>query len=190
MVYGYARVSSKGQARDGNSLESQVETLKANGAEIIFKDSFTGTKIDRPEFDKLLSIVESGDRIIVTKLDRFARTARKGMELIQTLLDKDVSVHVLNMGLIDGSPTGKLITQVMLAFAEFEADMIRERTAEGKAIARQRPEFREGRPRKYDDDQLRYAIKLLETNSYSKVAKITGISKTTLVTARTRLKDE
>ena len=58
MIYGYARVSSKGQARDGNSLESQVETLKANGAEIVFKDSFTGTKIDRPEFDKLLSVVE------------------------------------------------------------------------------------------------------------------------------------
>ena len=104
--------------------------------------------------------------------------------MIQTLLDKGVSVHVLDMGLIDNSPTGKLITQVMLAFAEFERDMIVERTSEGKAIAKERPGYHEGRPRKFGDDQLKYAIKLLETNSYSKVTMITGISKTTLVRAR------
>ena len=167
-----------------------METLKANGAQIIFKDSFTGTKMDRPEFDKLIGMIQAGDKLVVVKLDRFARTARQGMELIQQLLEKGVAVHVLNMGLIDDSPTGKLITQVMLAFAEFEADMIRERTAEGKAIARQRPGYREGRPRKFDDDQLAYALKLLEMNSYSKVAKITGISKTTLVTAKRKMNDK
>ena len=184
MIYGYCRVSSRLQATDGNSLEEQEKTLRDNGAEIVFKDAFTGTKMQRPEFDKLLQIIVSGDKLIVTKLDRFARTARQGMELIQMLLDKGVSVHVLNMGLIDNSPTGRLITQVMLAFAEFERDMIVERTSEGKAIAKERPDYHEGRPRKYGDDQLRYAVKLLETNSYSKVTKITGISKTTLIRAR------
>ncbi len=184
MIYGYCRVSSRLQAADGNSLEVQEKILRDNGAEIVFKDTFTGTKMNRPEFDKLLRIINPGDKLIVTKLDRFARTARQGMELIQTLLDKGVAVHVLNMGLIDNSPTGKLITQVMLAFAEFERDMIVERTSEGKAIAKEKPGYHEGRPRKYEDDQLRYALKLLETNSYSKVTKITGISKTTLIRAR------
>ena len=184
MVYGYARVSTKGQAKDGNSLESQQKQLKENGAEQIFSDSFTGTKVERPEFEKLLNVLNSGDKLIVTKLDRFARTARSGMELIQSLLAKGVSVHVLNMGLIDGTPTGKLITQVMLAFAEFERDMIVERTSEGKAIARTKRGFKEGRPLKYTDDQLNYALMILQDNSYSKVEKITGISKSTLIRAK------
>lgn len=184
MVYGYARVSTKGQAKDGNSLESQIAELKANGAEIVFKDSYTGTKINRPEFDKLVNVLEDGDRLIVTKLDRFARTARQGMELVQQLLDKGISVHVLNMGLIDNSPTGKLITQIMFAFAEFERDMIVERTQEGKAIAKQNPHFKEGRPRKFDEEKMKYALELLASNSYSKVEKITGISKSTLSRAK------
>lgn len=68
------------------------------------------------------------------------------MELIQTLLDKGITVHVLNMGLPDNTPTGKLIQNIMLAFAEFECDMIVERTREGKAIAKRQPDFKEGRP--------------------------------------------
>ena len=187
MIYGYARVSTKGQAKDGNSLESQEAELKAKGAEIIFKDSYTGTKISRPEFDKLMCVLESGDKLIVTKLDRFARTARQGMELVQQLLDKGISVHVLNMGLIDNSPTGKLITQIMFAFAEFERDMIVERTQEGKAIAKLDPNFKEGRPRKFDAEKMKYAMELLETHSYSKVEKITGISKSTLSRAKREL---
>lgn len=78
MIYGYARVSTKGQARDGNSLEAQTKALKEAGAEMIFSDSFTGTKIDRPEFDKLKNRLSCGDKLIVTKLDRFARSASQG----------------------------------------------------------------------------------------------------------------
>ena len=70
MIYGYARVSTKGQAKDGNSLEGQETVLKEAGAEIIFSDVFTGTKAHRPELDKLLSQIKDGDKLIVTKLDR------------------------------------------------------------------------------------------------------------------------
>ena len=66
---------------------------------------------------------------------------------MKKLLDRGVSVHVLNMGLIDNTPTGRLILHIMLSFAEFEREMIKERTAAGKAIARQRPGYKEGRPR-------------------------------------------
>lgn len=147
MLYGYARVSTKGQATDGNSLEDQTNKLREAGAVKIFTDSFTGTKIDRPEFDKLLAALKEGDTLVVTKLDRIARSAIKGSELIQELLDKGVTVHVLNMGIMDNTPTGKLIRNVMFAFAEFERDMIIERTREGKEIARQSPDYREGRPK-------------------------------------------
>lgn len=148
MVYGYARVSTKGQARDGNSLEHQMAVLKNAGAEKIFSDSFTGTKIDRPEFDKLKEMLTNGDKLIVTKLDRFARSAAQGSELIESLIQKGVTVHILNMGIMDNTPTGKLIRTIMLGFAEFERDMIVQRTQEGKEIARSKGVRVDGRPEK------------------------------------------
>ncbi len=181
MIYGYARVSTKGQAKDGNSLEAQENALRSAGAIEIYSDAFTGTKSHRPELDKLMVVMKSGDTLVVTKLDRIARSATQGIELIQSLLDKGVVVHVLNMGLMDNTPTGKLIRNIMLAFAEFERDMIVERTQEDKAIAKQNPEFREGRPKKYSKAQINHAICLLEKYSYKEVSEMTGISKSTLI---------
>lgn len=148
MIYGYARVSTKGQARDGNSLEVQTQLLKDAGAKQIFYDSFTGTKVQRPEFDKLTSNLSSGDTLIVTKLDRFARSASQGSQMIESLINRGVTVHILNLGVMDNTPTGKLIRNVMLSFAEFERDMIVERTQEGKAIAREKGIRVDGRPEK------------------------------------------
>ena len=148
MIYGYARVSTKGQAKDGNSLEGQSILLKESGVDKIFYDSFTGRKMERPEFNKLLSILHEGDKLIVTKLDRFARSAVQGSQMIEELIAKGVTVHVLNIGLMDNTPTGKLIRNIMLSFAEFERDMIVERTQEGKAIAREKGIRVDGRPKK------------------------------------------
>ena len=92
-----------------------------------------------------------------------------------------ITVHVLNMGLMDNTPTGKLIRNIMLAFAEFERDMIVERTSEGKAIAKQNPDFREGRPNKYSKAQISHALDLLQKYSYKQVEEMTGISKSTLL---------
>ncbi|MCQ2499380.1 MAG: recombinase family protein [Lachnospiraceae bacterium] len=92
MIYGYARVSTKGQAKDGNSLEAQEMALKDAGATVIYSDAFTGNKTHRPQLDELLSMLSSGDTIVVTKLDRVARSANQGMELIQSLLDKDTGM--------------------------------------------------------------------------------------------------
>lgn len=190
MKYGYARVSTKGQAKDGNSLEAQEIALREAGAEKIYFDAFTGTKSNRPELDKLIKVMQPNDTLIVTKLDRIARSATQGIELIQSLLDKGITVHVLNMGLMDNTPTGKLIRNVMLAFAEFERDMIVERTQEGKAIARQNPDFKEGRPKKFSKQQLAHALDLLETHSYAQVEEITGISVSTLVRAKRKAKNQ
>lgn len=148
MIYGYARVSTKGQAKDGNSLEAQDKALREAGAEKIYCDSFTGTKLTRPEFDKLKALLQEGDTLIVTKLDRFARSVTQGIEMIEELIVKGVTVHILNLGIMDNSPTGRLIRNVMLSFAEFERDMIVERTQEGKAIAREKGIRVDGRPMK------------------------------------------
>ena len=179
-IYGYARVSTHGQARDGNSLEAQEKELRANGAEEIVSDAFTGTKINRPELDKLMEKLRPGDTLIVTKLDRIARNLSQGVDLINSLLKKGINVHVLNMGLIDNTPTGKLISHVMLAFAEFERDMIVQRTQEGRAVAKTKPGYREGRPLKYSEEQMQHAVELLEDHTYSEVVRMTGISRSTL----------
>lgn len=184
MIYGYARVSTKGQAKDGNSLEAQEIALRSAGAIEIYADAFTGTKANRPELDKLLAVMQSGDTMVVTKLDRIARSATQGIAMIQTLLDRGIVVHVLNMGLMDNTPTGKLIRNIMLAFAEFERDMIVERTQEGKAIAKQNPDFKEGRPKKFSRVQINHALDLLNEYSYKQVEQMTGISKSTLIRAK------
>lgn len=184
MIYGYARVSTKGQAKDGNSLEAQEKALKESGASEIYVDAFTGTKTDRPEFDKLMDKIQKGDTLIVTKLDRFARSMTQGSELVSDLVEKGIKVYILNIGVMDNTPSSKLIRNVFFAFAEFERDMIVERTMEGKAIAKQNPDFREGRPKKYSRKQIEHALELLESNSYKQVEDMTGISKSTLIRAK------
>ncbi|KAA9017981.1 recombinase family protein [Niallia endozanthoxylica] len=179
MKYGYARVSTHQQ-----DLESQLQTLENEGCDKIYSEKFTGTKTDRPKFQELLSILKENDTLVVTKLDRFARTTAEGINTVKELFERGVKVHVLNMGLVEDTPTGRLILNVMLAFAEFERDMIVERTQEGKAIAKQKADFREGRPNKYSRKQIEHALQLLESNSYKQVESLTGISKSTLIRAK------
>lgn len=184
MIYGYARVSTSGQAKDGNSLENQRKKLIAAGAREIVEENFTGTTTNRPAFSKLIEQLKPGDTLVVTKLDRFARSAGQGAELISKLISKGISVHVLNMGLIDNRPANKLMITMMLAFAEFERDMIVERTQEGKRLAKQKADFKEGRPR-ISKKQTDHAMSLLNNGmSYKQVVDVTGISKSTLIRRR------
>lgn len=185
MIYGYARVSTKGQAKEGNSLEAQVEALKGAGAEKIYTDSFTGTQMDRPEFRKLREKLKDGDKLIVTKLDRFARSVGQASDLITELIDRGVTVTVLNLGTLSNDSVSTLLRNVLLCFAQFERDMIVERTQEGKAIAKQDPNFREGRPPLYSREQKQHALELLEEGkTFRQVEKMTGLSKATLVRYR------
>lgn len=185
VVYGYARVSSKGQARDGNSIEAQTDALKFAGAVEVYTDVYTGTTTERPELERLLMELRPGDTLVVTKLDRIARSVQQGISLIDELVQRGIRINVLNMGLMDNSPTGKLIRNVMLSFAEFERDMIMQRTREGKEVAKTKAGYREGRPKKFTRMQLDHAMDLLAAgNSYSQVEKMTGISKPTLARER------
>lgn len=185
MKYGYIRVSTKGQAKDGNSLESQEKQLRDAGAEKIYKDVFTGKKMDRPQLNKLIKKVDDGDTIIITKLDRFARSIGQASEMITQLIDRGIRVEVLNVGVLDNSSVSILFRNMLLSFAQFERDMIVERTQEGKAIAKQKPGFREGRPR-IDKARMNHAMDLLQTESYNQVASETGISKSTLIREKKR----
>lgn len=173
--YGYARVSTEAQ-----TLESQVQALQAENCDFIYEEKFTGTKTDRPQLNELLSNIVAGDTLVVTKLDRLARSATQGSELVKGLIENDISVHILNMGVMDNKPASKLVRNIFFAFAEFERDMIVERTQEGKAIARQREGYREGRKPTYTKQQLDHAMELKKTHSFTQVAELTGISIATL----------
>lgn len=184
MIYGYARVSTVKQSRNGSSLDEQRELLTAAGAQEIVSDSFTGTRMDRPAFTSLLSRLQAGDKLIVTKLDRFARTAVEGGAIVKALHERGVTIHILNMGIADNTPMGRLMVTMLLAFAEFERDMIVERTQNGKAIARANGKRVDGRPKKFTPAQMNEAMQLLRAgNSYASVAGQTGISRSTLMRA-------
>ncbi|MBT2729207.1 recombinase family protein [Bacillus sp. ISL-75] len=182
MKYGYARVSTLAQ-----DLEVQIQALQTEGCEVIYKEKFTGTKTDRPEFNKVLEALQEGDTLVVTKLDRFARSAVEGIQTVKDLLARGVKVHILNMGLVENTPTGRLIFNILSSFAEFERDMIVERTQEGKALAKQRDDFREGRPRKHSKQQVQHALVLLKTHTYKEVEAMTGIKKRTLINRKNEL---
>ena len=182
MIYGYARVSTAMQQKDGNSLEDQTKLLESYGCQEIITEAFSGKTMARPQFQFLLGKLIEGDTLVVCKLDRFARTAIEGVQTVRELFNRGVRVHILNMGLIENTLTGNLILTVMLAFAEYERGMIVERTQTGKAIAKADPAFREGRPPKYSNIQLNHAIDLLKSGmTYKQVESMTGISKSSLV---------
>ena len=184
MKFAYARVSTRKQSREGNGLEEQIAKLKLAGYDELVVEEFTGSTTNRPQFDLLIQRLQKGDTLIVTKLDRFARTTAKGSALIRELLSRGVAVHILNMGLIDDTPTGRLITHILLAFAEYERDLIIERTQAGKEIARSKYGFREGRP-PIDQRRKDFAVDLILNKHmiYREVAELTGLSRSTVVRA-------
>lgn len=185
MIYGYCRVSTKGQL-EGNSIEEQEREIRARYPNVeLIAESYSAVK-ERPVFNELLEQCQQGDVLVVTKLDRFCRTTKEGLQYIDLLMGKGVKIHILNMGLIEDTPMGRLIVTNLLAFAEFERAMIIERTQAGKAIAKTKAGFKEGRPKRYSKEQIEHALKLLETNSYKQVEKMTGISKSTLIRNRNR----
>lgn len=179
--YGYARVSTAGQ-----DLNEQVGELVESGIskQNIFSEKFTGTTTERPQFTALLSRLAPHDAITVTKLDRFARNTREALDAIQPLLDRKITIKVLNLGTIEDTPMGRMILRTLLSVAEMERDMIVERTQAGKAYAKKhKTNYREGRPKRritpkyqaiYDNlqhDSIRVTAKKFEV-SVSTVARI------------------
>jgi len=184
MIYGYARVSSKSQ-QDNNSFEQQSQEIFAKypNAKIVY-EQFTGTTTHRPVLDDVVGSLAANDMLVVTKLDRLARTTTEGIELVRSLFQKKVSVHVLNVGLLEETAMGDFFLTVMLAVAELERNQIVERCQAGKLIAKQDPDFKEGRPRTYSNKQIDHALELLKSKTYKQVEELTGISKSTMIRAK------
>lgn len=189
MIIGYCRVSTRGQLTEGHSLEVQKQDILARYENAhIETEQYTGTTIERPIFNKVIDDLKQGDTLVVTKLDRLARNTVEGIQIVQKLFNKGVAVHVLNVGLLENTSMGKFFLTTLLAVAEMERNTIIERTQTGKAIAKQSPDFIEGRPKLYGNKQIEHALSLLDTMSYKQVEEVTGISKSTLIRAKRSVK--
>ena len=182
MIYGYARVSTKKQL-EGNGLEVQEKALLDAGADKVVKEQYTGTTMQRPKLDVLLAQLTAGDTLMAAKLDRIARTAAEGAAVIRSLQERGVAVHILNIGILDNSTTGRLMMNVLLAFAEFERDMIVERTQAGREIARTHAGYREGR-RPLPQARKDAAVAMIRNgHSYKEACEATGLSRSTVLRA-------
>jgi len=190
-TYGYIRVSTKSQEVNGFGLQAQKEAVISHGADpsLVFQDTFTGVKCDRPQFSQLLEVLEQGDTLIASKLDRIARSVTEGVAVIKKLVEKGVTINILNMGIFDNRPANFFQLQVMFAMAEFERELILERMQEGRVLARQREGYRDGRKPKWSIKQYNHAMKLLQHHSYKEVSEITGIPIPTLKAERRKRKD-
>src|SRR5436190_23147386 len=128
-ILAYARVSTLDQ-----DLSGQIEALTAAGATSIFKEKISGARADRPQLAKLMSTLKAGDTVIVSKLDQLGRSTRELLELIERIGAADASFKSLGDPLWDtSSPQGRLLSTLLAAIAEFERELIRERTGEGRS---------------------------------------------------------
>jgi DNA invertase Pin-like site-specific DNA recombinase len=140
-IVGYARVSTTDQ-----SLEIQAEQLAAAGIEKLFQEKISGVKRDRPQLVALLEYVREGDTVVVTKLDRIARSTKDLLDIVETLQRKGCAFRVLNINLDTSTPTGKLMLTMLGAIATFEREMMLERQAEGIAKAKAAGRYKGRKP--------------------------------------------
>ena len=191
MKYGYARVSTLYQLKEGNGLKVQEKLLLEEGCkkENIVLEKYTGKTTKRPKLEELIEKLQEGDTLVVTKLDRLSRSVHDGIELVNKLTEKGIKVNILNMGILDNSPTGKLIRNIFLSFAEFERDLIRERTLEGKAMARTKEGFKDGRPVVHGRKKMDLAMQLLETKTIKEVSRTLQVSESTIKRYKRKIRE-
>ena len=193
-IIGYCRVSSKKQLNEGNSLDIQESTIKEKYKDaIIYKEQYTGKTTNRPVFDEICKSLEKGDTLVVTKLDRLCRNVNEGSSLIANLREKGVSIHIMNMALIEEGPVGDLMMNMLLGFAQFERDMIIARTTEGRERAKANG-TKFGRKEKFTKAQLNDALSKLNINggtlTYKDIEREYKISKSTLIRYKNKVEAE
>lgn len=176
MVYGYARVSTEGQ-----DVALQQDALDRAGCDRIFTDVASGTRAHRPELDHMLDLLREGDTVIVWKLDRLGRSLQNLVELINDFNDKGVQFRSLTEAIDTSTPGGTLIFNIFGSLAQFERDLIRERTRAGLEAARARGRTG-GRPQSLNGRQIEEARRLYESGSVTvnQIAAMMDVGRTTI----------
>lgn len=178
MKYGYARVSTKEQ-----SLNDQIEQLKQYGVPVnnIYCEKYTGTTSKRPQFEDVKNQLKPGDELVVAKLDRLGRNTADVISFLDSCSKQGITVNVLNMGTLDDSAGGRLMRNMISAFAEYERDMIVSRTQEGKRYAKNHnPNYHEGRPKRVITDRYRKIYEYSQKHTIKETARLSGVSESTV----------
>lgn len=190
-IFGYTRVSTSNQ-----DYQTQIQKLENAGAEKIFSEKYTGTKKEgRRELENLQDTVEKGDQVLVTKIDRLARSIVDLNSIVSSLNEKGVTVTFLDNSLTfepnkkDSMQT--LMMNMLGSFAQFERDLIVTRTQEGKQWHKaNNKNYREGRPKRVLNDRYKHALELMKTHSMREVVKMTDISLSTLKRIKKQAREE
>jgi DNA invertase Pin-like site-specific DNA recombinase len=176
MKIGYARVSTTDQ-----NLEIQLNALTQDGCERIYQEKISGAKRERPELQRMLDHLRPNDIVVVWKLDRIARSSRNFWEIMDTIGTSQALFRSLSEPWADTtSPSGKMMMTVFAGIAEFERDLIRERTSAGRKAALARG-VKFGRPKKLSMEKMVFAMQLIEEGkSVFEVADAFGVNKNTI----------
>jgi DNA invertase Pin-like site-specific DNA recombinase len=190
-MYGYARVSAADQ-----NLDTQIEQLKEYGCEEIFQEKITGVAERKPVFERLLSVVQPGDSIVVTRIDRLGRDTLQMLTLIEDLNKRGVRLEIMNLPFDANNSMGKALMQVAMVFAQLERDMTKEKQRAGIELAKRRGVYR-GRPHTYTKRHkgLQHALELFNNRDQNgmtvdQISEITGISRATIYRAARQQKSE
>jgi DNA invertase Pin-like site-specific DNA recombinase len=175
-TYGYARVST-----DGQTVAAQVATLRAAGCAKVFSETASGAKTDRAELGKVLRVLQPGDVLMVSRLDRLARSTRDLLNTLHTLDERQVGFKSLADAWCDTTTAhGRLLLTLLAGIAEFERELIRARTGDGRKRAKDRG-VRFGRPRKLTAHQRQEAIARLRAGeTQSDIARTYNVDATTI----------
>ena len=141
MIIGYARVSTQDQ-----NLDRQIDNLKARGCEKIYQEKMTGTKANRPEFQKMLDALRAGDTLVTDSFSRLSRSTKDLLELVERLNGQGINLISIKEQLDTTTATGKMMLTMLSALSQFERDLIAERTVDGLKAARARGRMG-GRPK-------------------------------------------
>jgi DNA invertase Pin-like site-specific DNA recombinase len=172
MKIGYARVST-----DTQSLDLQMDALKREGCEEIYTDVISGSKSDRPGLNKALAYIREGDTLVVWKLDRLGRSIQHLITTVKQLNEKSIGFKSIQENMDTSTSGGKLIFHIFGALAEFERDLVIERTNAGLTAARARGRLG-GRPNCLDSRQIKRMIEMYndKKNTVGEICKIYSIS--------------
>ncbi|MGL4742316.1 MAG: recombinase family protein [Sarcina sp.] len=193
MIFGYTRFLEFLEEKDfSTTLEYKI--LKENFCEIVMFDISNVFKKNNENLKKIMAQIKGGDTFVISKLSNLDFDMKRAFKVIKTLVEQDVRVIILDIGIIDTSEKGLYLKHILNSFAEFEQNVTNEKRNCGKKVAREKVTFKDGRPNKFSKKRLDYAMSLLTIHggkySYNEVAELTKISKSTLIRAAKKMKDK
>ena len=176
MLIGYARVSTNDQ-----NLDLQTDALKKASCEKLYCDKISGVKADRPGLTQALEVARAGDTLVIWRLDRLGRSIKDLIQISETLKARSIALKSLQEGIDTTTSTGQLMFNLLAVLAEFEKNLINERSKAGLAAARSRGKLG-GRPKSLTRKQQQLAVKLYHEREHSiaEICKMMNISKPTL----------